>query len=96
MHVLINCSPKSPSEMDWATYYPAYAISKEEEHGAKDESHDQIPVPSGKSISRPVKIADIGCGYGGLLFALAPKMPDTLMLGGFTIHSIASEFPQNV
>jgi len=28
-----------------------------------------------------VEVADIGCGFGGLLVSLAPKMPDTLMLG---------------
>ena len=30
---------------------------------------------------RQVAVADIGCGFGGLLVSLAPKMPDTLMLG---------------
>ncbi|KAL9066095.1 MAG: hypothetical protein Q9157_007257 [Trypethelium eluteriae] len=34
-----------------------------------------------KRLDREVEIADIGCGYGGLLFALAPKMPETLILG---------------
>ena len=29
----------------------------------------------------PVRVADIGCGFGGLLFALAPRMPHTLLLG---------------
>lgn len=28
-----------------------------------------------------VEFADIGCGFGGLLMALAPMFPDTLMLG---------------
>jgi tRNA (guanine-N7-)-methyltransferase len=32
-----------------------------------------------------VEIADIGCGYGGLLFALSPRFPDTLILGTFTL-----------
>ncbi|PVU90544.1 hypothetical protein BB561_004833 [Smittium simulii] len=30
---------------------------------------------------KKVEFADIGCGYGGLLVALAPLFPDTLMLG---------------
>jgi tRNA (guanine-N7-)-methyltransferase len=34
-----------------------------------------------KRISKQVEIADIGCGFGGLLVALAPLMPDTLILG---------------
>lgn len=28
-----------------------------------------------------VEIADIGCGFGGLIVALAQAMPETLMLG---------------
>jgi tRNA (guanine-N7-)-methyltransferase len=28
-----------------------------------------------------VTIADIGCGFGGLLFALSPRLQDTLILG---------------
>jgi tRNA (guanine-N7-)-methyltransferase len=33
------------------------------------------------------EFADIGCGFGGLLVALAPLFPDTLILGMF-IYSI--------
>ncbi|OMJ17167.1 tRNA (guanine-N(7)-)-methyltransferase [Smittium culicis] len=33
------------------------------------------------SEEKAVEFADIGCGYGGLLVALAPLYPDTLMLG---------------
>ena len=28
-----------------------------------------------------VDVADIGCGFGGLLVALAPKLPESLILG---------------
>ena len=31
--------------------------------------------------SKQVEWADVGCGFGGLLMALAPQFPDTLMLG---------------
>jgi len=34
-------------------------------------------------LSKKVEVADIGCGFGGLLFALAPHFPDTLILGKF-------------
>jgi tRNA (guanine-N7-)-methyltransferase len=30
---------------------------------------------------KQVEVADIGCGFGGLLFSLAPKLPETLILG---------------
>jgi len=35
----------------------------------------------GKQPERQVEWADVGCGFGGLLMALAPQFPDTLMLG---------------
>jgi tRNA (guanine-N7-)-methyltransferase len=87
--VLTSCSPKSPADMDWSKYYPAYAVKPTEEQGEEretpNESHDQelTTTSSMKAITQPVEIADIGCGFGGLLFALAPKFPDTLLLGGF-------------
>ena len=28
-----------------------------------------------------VRFADVGCGFGGLLFKLSPLYPDTLMVG---------------
>ena len=57
--------------MDWVSHYPAYASQEKE----ADESN------KAKHITQPVEIADIGCGFGGLLFALAPKFPNTLLLG---------------
>lgn len=68
--------------MDWASLYPAYAVSNKEKEVAESVSHDEMKGESSKAISRLVEIADIGCGFGGLLFALAPKLPDTLLLGG--------------
>ena len=35
------------------------------------------------------EFADVGCGFGGLLIALAPLYPDTLMLGQSSRPSIA-------
>lgn len=34
-------------------------------------------------LRKDVEVVDIGCGFGGLLVALAPKMPDKLILGRF-------------
>lgn len=81
--------------MDWASLYPAYAaIETDEEkktsvvnastHVSHDQKEDELQRV--KAISKDVEIADIGCGFGGLLFALAPKLPETLMLG--TAHDI--------
>ena len=44
---------------------------------------EYYPAFTGKH--KNVEIADIGCGYGGLLFALSPRFPDTLVLGAFSI-----------
>ena len=72
--------------MNWASHFPAFAI----EHAIADAENegtadDVVVTSSGKRVpqrlSKNVEIADIGCGFGGLLFALAPKFPDTLILG---------------
>lgn len=69
--------------MDWASLYPTYAVEGKKQ--AKSESHDthetEEKSTAVKALTKDVEIADIGCGFGGLLFALAPKFPDTLMLG---------------
>ncbi len=78
--------------MDWSTFYPAHATKKQEQdsestlHEPRDVQMEQQPTDP--TISKNVEIADIGCGFGGLLFALAPKFPETLILGGSPIiHS---------
>ncbi|KAL1303930.1 hypothetical protein AAFC00_000383 [Neodothiora populina] len=83
--------PVSPASMDWSQHYPAYAskgnntaIPDVEEAGATQR------VPK---MSKKVEVADIGCGFGGLLFALAPKLPDTLLLG-MEIRTSVTEYVQ--
>jgi tRNA (guanine-N7-)-methyltransferase len=39
-----------------------------------------FPAKDGQE-AKQVEWADVGCGFGGLLMALAPQFPDTLMLG---------------
>ncbi|KAF4447561.1 hypothetical protein F53441_8945 [Fusarium austroafricanum] len=62
--------PKSPDDMDWSVYFPHYV-----QEGA---SEDPSKPPR---LTKDVEIVDIGCGFGGLTVALAPKMPETLTLG---------------
>lgn len=85
-HVLF--SPKSPADMDWASLYPKYAVEWVEEKEMERDGEGDGAVGEGvgeqkrgKAISQNVEIADIGCGFGGLLFALAPKFPETLIVG---------------
>jgi tRNA (guanine-N7-)-methyltransferase len=71
--------------MDWSSLYPDYVA----ENGVADKSPsalgtevDQSLLPvNPRRLSKDVEVADIGCGFGGLLIALAPLMPDTLILG---------------
>jgi tRNA (guanine-N7-)-methyltransferase len=70
--------------MDWASLYPEYAKHQKQEAGeAQDDTNDNNEEArrEREAITKNVEIADIGCGFGGLLFALAPKFPDTLILG---------------
>ncbi|KAI9713790.1 MAG: tRNA (guanine-N(7)-)-methyltransferase (tRNA(m7G46)-methyltransferase) [Bogoriella megaspora] len=80
-----SLDPESPDAMDWSPYYPHF-VSKNE--------HDQAQSsPTPPRLDQDVEIADIGCGYGGLLFALAPKMPETLILG-LEIRTSVTEYVQ--
>jgi tRNA (guanine-N7-)-methyltransferase len=61
--------------MNWSSYYPAFTSKEEGQEGICEE---ESVAPS---LTKDVEVADIGCGFGGLLVALAPLMPDTLLLG---------------
>lgn len=81
--------------MDWRQYYPAYATVKDATtttSNGKDNDED-INTLTNTTITRPVTVADIGCGFGGLLFALAPKLPNSLLLG-LEIRTSVTEFVQ--
>jgi len=56
--------------MDWSSYYPAFV---------SEDQPDDSSQP--RRMKQDVEIVDIGCGFGGLLVALAPLMPEKLMLG---------------
>ncbi|KAL2262730.1 hypothetical protein VTK26DRAFT_268 [Humicola hyalothermophila] len=77
--------PPHPDQMDWSTLYPDYVVDE-------PQGQQQTPSPETllnqslapvkpKRLKQDVEVADIGCGFGGLLVALAPMMPDTLVLG---------------
>lgn len=77
--------------MDWASLYPTYAVEDKETSKPELKSHDSPEEEKStaiKALTKNVEIADIGCGFGGLLFALAPKFPDTLMLGALLADSL--------
>ena len=43
--------------------------------------------PAFAGLGKKPEFADVGCGFGGLLIALAPLYPDTLMLGTYAYIS---------
>jgi len=57
--------------MTWAQYYPDYV--------AREDQAQKTDSPT--RLTKDVTVADIGCGFGGLLVALAPVLPDELLLG---------------
>lgn len=75
--------PESPAAMNWSEHYPAYVV--------KPEESSEVCGPL--RLSKQVTVADIGCGFGGLLFALAPRFPDSLILG-MEIRTSVTEFVQ--
>ncbi|KAI9885136.1 MAG: Intermediate filament protein [Watsoniomyces obsoletus] len=78
--------------MNWVQLFPKYAV--EEPDHSKSEHHENHVSPRVPQISKTVEVADIGCGFGGLLVALAPKLPNTLMLG-MEIRTQVTEFVQD-
>jgi tRNA (guanine-N7-)-methyltransferase len=50
-------------------------------NGGSDLATKLIGMKDMRQLTQDVEVADIGCGFGGLLVALAPKLPDTLLLG---------------
>ena len=74
-------SPVSPSEMDWSTYYPAFVVQSLPLQEDESSTPPEAAISSIPKLVQEVEVADIGCGFGGLLVALAPLLPDKLLLG---------------
>lgn len=78
--------------MDWSLHYPAFAnTSKGNDTTESDTAQNGQSTQS--RMTQQVEIADIGCGYGGLLFALSPRFPNTLILG-LEIRTAVTEYVQ--
>ncbi|KAH7312240.1 PXA domain-containing protein [Stachybotrys elegans] len=74
--------PASPADMDWSELYPDFVAEEQLEPSAKPPR-----------MRKDVEIVDIGCGFGGLTVALAPLMPQTLILG-LEIRMSVAQFVQ--
>ncbi|CAK7211131.1 tRNA (guanine-N(7)-)-methyltransferase (tRNA(m7G46)-methyltransferase) [Sporothrix eucalyptigena] len=80
--------PASPDVMDWPSLYPDFFPSK------TDDDETSTTTTAVTKADPRVEVADIGCGFGGLLVGLAPAMPETLVLG-MEIRDHVTEFVQN-
>ncbi|MBW0478800.1 hypothetical protein O181_018515 [Austropuccinia psidii MF-1] len=68
--------PSNPEAMNWENHFPHFFSSLQQAaENAKLDCQDEARK------NYQVEFADVGCGFGGLLIALAPLFPETLMLG---------------
>ncbi|CAK8676545.1 tRNA (guanine-N(7)-)-methyltransferase-like [Clavelina lepadiformis] len=74
--------PISPQTMDWSKHFPFHFQKK------YTSNCSEMDI-----LQRQVEVADIGCGYGGLLIALSKLLPDTLIVG-LEIRVKVSEYVQ--
>ncbi|CAK7218220.1 tRNA (guanine-N(7)-)-methyltransferase (tRNA(m7G46)-methyltransferase) [Sporothrix curviconia] len=84
--------PASPAVMDWPSLYPDFFPSTSEDGGTAGATTTTTTTTT--RAGPRVEVADIGCGFGGLLVGLAPSMPETLVLG-LEIRDHVTEFVQN-
>jgi tRNA G46 methylase TrmB len=69
--------------MDWSPFFPHFLQPENGGTGDDAQISSSSTAESAGNLRRQVEVLDIGCGFGGLLVALAPVMPETLMLGKF-------------
>lgn len=87
-------SPASPTEMNWSTLYPGFVAEDSEHDTANSNSNtsDALAIRHAqKPLTKDVEVIDIGCGFGGLLVALAPLLPEQLILGIVLVWSCAQQ-----
>ena len=64
--------------MDWSELFPAHF---DQPAPPDDDPLSVVPRGSPSRTGKRVEVLDVGCGFGGLIMALAPLFPDTLILG---------------
>ncbi len=74
-------SPVSPAHMDWSAYYPSFVAESDTDQSMLGVQTEDGKVHAVRQLRKDIEVADIGCGFGGLTVALAPIMPETLILG---------------
>lgn len=82
--------------MDWSVHFPAYIdhaaptpLATPAQHSTAEDTLSPgagagLSSPNHhhpKPLTKPITVADVGCGFGGLLVALSPLLPDDLIIG---------------
>lgn len=67
--------------MDWGEYFPAYVVPTNPADGQQRQKGEEGKAGKKPKLSKRVTVADVGCGFGGLLVALSTILPDELILG---------------
>ena len=80
--------PAHPDLMDWGEYFPAYVLTTPEQQQRQDQGEAKV----GKKLSKQVTVADVGCGFGGLLVALSTILPEELILGARGPYTLLPNF----
>lgn len=57
----------------------------------REELYPEAFAAAGPDAPPKVRIADVGCGFGGLVVRLAPLFPDKLIVGMELRDKVASE-----
>ncbi|KAK4147496.1 putative methyltransferase-domain-containing protein [Dichotomopilus funicola] len=78
-HYIVENKPQNQKDQPPPSQPSSQTVSGESPVYSDNDSTPEPPAL--RRISKDVEVADIGCGFGGLLIALAPTMPDTLILG---------------
>lgn len=78
--------PPHHSYADWQSHFPLLFGGSSDENLRVYCNTNKYPASYNTQRTYPLQnrsidILDIGCGYGGLLFALAPAYPQQLILG---------------
>jgi tRNA (guanine-N7-)-methyltransferase len=71
-------APRNPADMRWDEHFPSFFPAAQRGNGNDD---DDAADASTTTAPPEVTIADIGCGFGGLLDVLSPHFPDKLIIG---------------
>jgi tRNA (guanine-N7-)-methyltransferase len=67
--------------MNWSDIFPEYLQQPTTSSESGSNAASLIPETPVRRLLQDVEVADIGCGFGGLMMALSPMMPDKLILG---------------